>query len=130
MQRSGGSASHTLSDRILTYGRWLDTVPVGRVITRCTQDIGAIDGSMVDSVGAFMSLTTMVITPLVTAIYMTGWLAFVSGVVTMGLGGFLGRVYLVAQMSVRQQMSMAKSPVLSHVGTVLAGLRAFSYTHR
>lgn len=50
------------------------------------------------------------------------------GLVIGALGGWIGRVYTSAQLSVKREMSNAKSPVYSHFGAAMAGLtsiRAF-----
>ncbi|KAF7440791.1 hypothetical protein PC9H_001139 [Pleurotus ostreatus] len=38
------------------------------------------------------------------------------------LGGWLGQVYIAAQLHVRRDMSIAKAPVLGHLGAAMAGL--------
>jgi H+/Cl- antiporter ClcA len=38
------------------------------------------------------------------------------------LGGWIGRIYMKAQLSVKREMSNAKSPVLGHFGAAIAGL--------
>ena len=39
-----------------------------------------------------------------------------------GFGGFLGQVYIKAQLSVKREMSTAKAPVLGVFGGAIAGL--------
>ena len=39
-----------------------------------------------------------------------------------GLGGFLGQVFIKAQLSVKREMSNAKAPVLGVFGSTLTGL--------
>ena len=41
------------------------------------------------------------------------------------LGGFLGNVYMKAQLAVKREMSNAKAPVLGVFGGAIAGLRRF-----
>lgn len=44
------------------------------------------------------------------------------------VGGYLGNVYMKAQLSVKREMSNAKAPVLGHFGAAVAGLgRSHSY---
>jgi hypothetical protein len=38
------------------------------------------------------------------------------------LGGWIGRIYMKAQLSVKREMSNAKVPVLGHFGAAIAGL--------
>ncbi len=52
----------------------------------------------------------------------------VPGVVVSALGWVIGKIYMAAQLSVKREMSNAKSPVYSHFGASIAGLvsiRAF-----
>ncbi|TDL20537.1 P-loop containing nucleoside triphosphate hydrolase protein [Rickenella mellea] len=102
--------------------RWLDTVPIGRVITRCTQDIDAVDNSFARMASMFLEISISLIGNFFVSIYMAGWPALLSGGIMAILGGWLGMVYLKAQLSVRRELSNAKSPVMSQVGQTLAGL--------
>lgn len=101
---------------------WLDVVPVGRIITRCTQDIDALDGTIPTIFCRFIIRTLQLIALLATTVIMTGWPALVSGSIVFVLGGWLGFVYLKAQLSVKREMSNAKSPVVSQIGTAVSGI--------
>jgi hypothetical protein len=46
----------------------------------------------------------------------------VPGAVVAILGYWSGQIYMKAQLSVKREMSNAKSPVLSHFGAAIAGL--------
>jgi hypothetical protein len=46
------------------------------------------------------------------------------GMVAAGLAGWCGHVYMRSQMSVKREMSNARSPVLGHFGAAIAGLSA------
>ncbi|TDL20540.1 P-loop containing nucleoside triphosphate hydrolase protein [Rickenella mellea] len=102
--------------------RWLDTVPIGRVIIRCTQDIDALDNSFSGTAINFLEVSISVIGNFFVSIYMAGWPALLSGGIMVALGGWLGMVYLKAQLCIRREMSNAKSPVMSQVAQTLAGL--------
>ncbi|KAI5122638.1 hypothetical protein M0805_008723 [Coniferiporia weirii] len=102
--------------------RWLDVTPVGRIITRCTQDMGTIDENIPHFASPFISVTIHLTCLFFSAVLMVGWYALIPGVMVAGLGGLLGRIYLKCQICVRREMSNAKSPVMSQVGTALTGL--------
>ncbi|TDL21471.1 P-loop containing nucleoside triphosphate hydrolase protein [Rickenella mellea] len=102
--------------------RWLDTVPVGRVITRCTQDVDAVDTEFSTMSSTFIDMSIALLLNFVLSIYMAGWVALISGGLMASLGGWLGAVYLKAQLSMRRETSNAKSPVMSQVGAALLGL--------
>ena len=108
--------------RDLTPFRWLDVTPVGRIITRCTQDINAIDGSFVGFLSPFISLSLSLASLFVSSVVMAGWAALIPGLMLIVLGSYLGNIYLKAQLSIKREMSTAKAPVMSQVGVVLSGL--------
>ncbi len=110
---------------IFDHLRWLDVTPVGRIITRSTQDINSVDGSFPTWLRPLLSSSISLITLFTSSVVMAGWSAFIPGVVLMVLGGFLGRVYLIAQIGIRREMSNAKAPVMSQISTVLGGLSEY-----
>ncbi len=48
------------------------------------------------------------------------------GILVFVLGGWCGQIYMKAQLSVKREMSNARSPVLGHIGAAMAGLSEFS----
>ncbi|KAH7908629.1 P-loop containing nucleoside triphosphate hydrolase protein [Hygrophoropsis aurantiaca] len=101
--------------------RWLDITPTSRVITRCTQDIQAIDEDLARSVGFMIELTITILIRLGVIVFMTP--AFLlPGIIVGVVGGFVGRTYIKAQLSVKREMSNAKAPVLGHFGAAVTGL--------
>lgn len=102
--------------------RWLDITPVGRIVARCTQDISSIDSWFEEFLYMTIRVTLKLAVLLTSAVIMTGWYALIPGMLLAVLGGFLGQVYLKCQLNVRREMSNAKAPVLSQIGTALNGL--------
>ncbi|KAH7904637.1 hypothetical protein BJ138DRAFT_1130879 [Hygrophoropsis aurantiaca] len=101
--------------------RWLDITPTSRVITRCTQDIQAIDRSLPQRLGAVVQLTVTILIKLGAIVLVTP--AFLlPGIIVGAVGGFVGRIYVKAQLSVKREMSNAKAPVLGHFGAAITGL--------
>lgn len=99
--------------------------PVGRMITRCTQDINTVDGPLSDFFRAFIYITLHLLVNFWAAVVVAGWSALLSGLIVAGIGGFLGRVYLKANLCIRREMSNAKAPVMSLVSATLTGLRKY-----
>ena len=97
-------------------------MPVGRIITRCTKDMASIDGPLASFFNRYIVLTLQILALLLTTVVMAGWPALASGALVFALGGWLGRVYLKAQLSVKREWSNTKSPIVSQVGTVLSGI--------
>ena len=110
--------------------RWLDITPVGRIITRSTQDINAIDEQFVEMLRPFFELSIALITFFSITVWMAGRSAFIPGLILMILGGFFGRVYLLAQIGIRREMSIAKAPVLGQLSTALGGISNISKLKR
>ncbi|KAH7918845.1 hypothetical protein BV22DRAFT_1100101 [Leucogyrophana mollusca] len=119
-------ASRTIHKQLVqsvlgTTLRWLDTTPTSRVITRCTQDIRAIDGPLAEGVGVVVEVTLTMIVKLGAVVVMTPTF-LLPGLVIAVVGGFVSRMYMKAQLSVKREMSNAKAPVLGHFGAAIAGL--------
>ncbi|KAH7910707.1 hypothetical protein BJ138DRAFT_73634 [Hygrophoropsis aurantiaca] len=120
--RASRTIHKSLIEAVLgTTLRWLDTTPTSRVITRCTQDIRAIDGPFAQGIGMVVEVSLTMLVKL-GAVVVTTPLIFIPGVIIGVFGAFLGRVYMKAQLSVKREMSNAKAPVSGHFGAAIAGL--------
>ncbi|KAF8876201.1 hypothetical protein CPB84DRAFT_1853019 [Gymnopilus junonius] len=101
--------------------RWLDETPTARIIARCTQDVRVVDTSVAStgfwvvdmSLGALIKLGAIV---LFTPIFI------VPGFVVAAVGFVLGNWYLKAQLSIKREMSNARSPLLAHFNASIHGL--------
>ncbi|KAI0066574.1 P-loop containing nucleoside triphosphate hydrolase protein [Artomyces pyxidatus] len=120
--RASNLIHRTLVQSILgTTLRWLDTTPVSRIITRCTQDIRALDGPIADSFQELAATCIGVLVNLAAIVYFTPVFLF-PGIVVAYLGVHLAQVYLKAQMSAKRELSNVKAPVLGHFGAAITGL--------
>ncbi|KAG6371568.1 ABC transporter type 1, transmembrane domain-containing protein [Boletus reticuloceps] len=125
-------ACKTIHDRLIEkiFGatfRWLDTTPVARVITRCTQDIGAVDGAFSVHLAILVELTIAMLVSLAAVVYLAP-LFILPGLIIAIIGGWCGQMYMKAELSVKRELSNAKAPMLAHLSAILAGLvsiRAF-----
>ena len=52
---------------------------------------------------------------------------FLAAVAIALIGGWLGNLYIKAQLSVKREMANAKAPVLGILGGAIAGLSEFNY---
>ncbi|KAL0950659.1 hypothetical protein HGRIS_007445 [Hohenbuehelia grisea] len=120
------AASRSLHQQLIhamlgTTWRWLDTTPISRIITRCTQDISAIDSNVP---GRFSTLSDVSLDVIIkfsaVVLFVPAFLG--PGIVLLLLGGWCGRIYIAAQLSVKRESSNAKAPVLGHFGAATAGL--------
>ncbi|KAF8557389.1 P-loop containing nucleoside triphosphate hydrolase protein [Imleria badia] len=125
-------AAKTIHDRLIDqiFGatfRWLDTTPVARVVTRCTQDIATVDGVFPTHLATLVELTFAMLVKLAAVVYLAPPFAL-PGLIVAIVGGWCGQVYMKAELSVKREISNAKAPMLGHLGAALAGLvsiRAF-----
>ena len=83
-----------------------------------------MDGPVAQNLGWVIELTVVVLLRLAAVVYMSPVFVF-PGFVVGAVGGWCGQVYMKAQLSVKREMSNAKSPVLSHFGAAIAGLGVF-----
>ncbi|KAI0085661.1 hypothetical protein BDY19DRAFT_964983 [Irpex rosettiformis] len=119
-------ASRTIHENLVlsvlgTTLRWLDTTPISRVITRCTQDISTIDGPITYYLTRIVELTISMIIKF-TAVVVISPMFIIPGILLSVLGGWYGKIYLKPQLAVKREMSNARAPVLSHFSAAFSGL--------
>ena len=126
-----------LTERVLRAPlRWLDTVPVGRILNRFTADFNVIDSRMANDLGfgiyQLMQLLGIIIAGLFVSLYM-----ILFAVVLLSICLYVALRYLAGAREVKRLESNAKSPIFEQFGSALAGvgtIRAFGkadeYIHR
>ncbi|KZT67112.1 P-loop containing nucleoside triphosphate hydrolase protein [Daedalea quercina L-15889] len=112
---------YLISSVLGTTLRWLDKTPTSRIIARCTQDIQAVDMQIPRFLGDFLNFSMSMLLKL-GAILATSPTFSVPAVFIAGAGGWIGRIYIKAQLSVKRERSNAQAPVLGHFGAAFAGL--------
>ncbi|KAG5950186.1 hypothetical protein E4U53_005410 [Claviceps sorghi] len=125
-------AARTLFRRILftimrTRLRWLDTVPVGRVLNRLTADFDIIDNRITLDLG-FMFRYILGLLGICVAALLVSSLMIPLALVLFAAGAYVAMQYLVGARPVKRLESNAKSPVFELFNSSLAGvstLRAF-----
>ncbi|KAI5825519.1 hypothetical protein K523DRAFT_323377 [Schizophyllum commune Tattone D] len=101
--------------------RWLDVTPTARV-----------DDTVSHMFYLFSETTVTMIAKLIAVCLMTPIFLLMGAIVFM-MGGFLGQMYIKAQLSVKRESSNAKAPVLGHFSATIAGLtsiRAYGVQER
>ncbi|KAJ1305460.1 hypothetical protein OPQ81_000470 [Rhizoctonia solani] len=101
--------------------RWLDSTPVGRVIARFTQDIRSVDETLPLQLESFVSITYSMCSSFVIVIIFSPQF-MMPGIIILAGGVWVGHIYIRSQLSVKREMSNARSPLFSHFGTSLAGI--------
>lgn len=110
--------------------RWLDTVPVGRVLNRYTADFNVIDSQLANSFSfgfnSFLNLWVVI----VAAMFVSPLMVFFA-LALLVVCAYVAIQYLAAARPVKRLESNAKSPVFEQFGSALTGvatIRGFDKT--
>ncbi|OAX79996.1 hypothetical protein ACJ72_05680 [Emergomyces africanus] len=126
------NASRNLFDR-LTYAvlraplRWLDTIPVGRILNRFTADFNMIDSRLGIDFGSMLYHVLQVL-GIVAAGLLVSPLLILFAIVLLAISLYYSLYYLDGAREIKRLESTVKSPVYEQFGTALTGLstiRAF-----
>ncbi|QRV86037.1 ABC transporter transmembrane region [Ceratobasidium sp. AG-Ba] len=101
--------------------RWLDSTPSGRIIARFTQDIRAVDGPIPGWLESLVNQSIHLLGRFVAVILLSPVFS-IPGALVFVVGYWIGQIYMAAQLSVKREMSNARSPLFSHFGAALNGI--------
>ncbi|KAL8891556.1 MAG: hypothetical protein Q9215_001420 [Flavoplaca cf. flavocitrina] len=108
--------------------RWLDTVPVGRVLNRFTADFAIVDSRLGNDVG-FMLYQVIQLLGIITAGLFVSPYMLLSALGLLLICLFVGARFMAGAREVKRLESNAKSPIFEQFGSALAGIgtiRAFA----
>ncbi|RAK99344.1 P-loop containing nucleoside triphosphate hydrolase protein [Aspergillus ibericus CBS 121593] len=108
--------------------RWLDTVPLGRILNRFTSDMYILDWRLGYDIGHFVYKVLELVGILAAGVLVSPAL-LVFACILLVLCLQLSKVYLTGMREIKRLESTAKSPVLERFGSSLVGLttiRAFN----
>ncbi|KDR83065.1 hypothetical protein GALMADRAFT_238871 [Galerina marginata CBS 339.88] len=119
-------ASRTIHEKLVesvfrSTFRWLDETPTSRIIARSTQDINTVDTRVQWTLYWVVDQLIQMATKLGAIVLFTPIFIF-PGLGVAIAGGFIGNVYLKAQLSIKREMSNARSPLLAHFNGAIHGL--------
>ncbi|OIW25895.1 P-loop containing nucleoside triphosphate hydrolase protein [Coniochaeta ligniaria NRRL 30616] len=101
--------------------RWLDTVPVGRILNRFTADFHIIDSQLANSIsfgaGSFLGLIGVI----VAGLFVSPWIVLLAAVLLV-ICLYYAAVYLNGARPVKRLESTTKSPVFEQFGSALTGV--------
>ena len=126
-------ASKRLFDK-LTYSvlraplRWLDTVPVGRILNRFTADFAVVDSRMANDLGFMLYQVIQLVGIIIAGLFVSPYM-LLSAVGILILCSFVALRFLAGAREVKRLESNAKSPIFEQFGSALAGIgtiRAFA----
>ena len=110
--------------------RWLDTVPVGRVLNRFTADFSTVDSSLMNHVWLALSYLLQLVTVVVAGVFVSPLLV-VFALLLLPACTYYALRYLTGARPAKRLESTSKSPVFEVFGSVLTGvstIRAFDQT--
>ena len=83
-----------------------------------------VDGAVAKWLGVIIEMSLEMIAQLGVVVTISPVFLF-PGIILAALGGWVGQLYMRAQLSIKRERSNAKAPVLGHFGAAFAGLSAF-----
>jgi ABC-type multidrug transport system fused ATPase/permease subunit len=107
--------------------RWLDTMPIGRILNRFSADFNQVDSAQAYNLG-FCLFNLFVVGGIIVAAIIVSPIIIVCSVVLLTICARYALYYLVAARQLKRLESTAKSPVFEVFATALAGIstiRAF-----
>lgn len=110
--------------------RWLDTVPIGRVLNRFTSDFNTIDNRITIDWTLFMANLLGVVGVCVAAL-LASYYVIPLAIVLLGFGILIGNRYLYGARPLKRLESNCKSPVFELFNAALSGvstIRGFQKT--
>lgn len=128
-------ASRTLFDK-LVYSilraplRWLDTVPIGRILNRFSGDLAVVDSRMGKDVGFMLYQVIQLVGITIAGLFVSPYM-LLSALVLFVLCFLLASRFLAGAREVKRLESNAKSPMFEQFKSALAGIgtiRAFGKT--
>ena len=105
--------------------RWLDTVPVGRILNRFTVDFVVVDSKMGNDLGFMLYQFVQLIGIIVAGVFVSPFMLLFA-VLLLVLCMFVAMHYLAGAREIKRLESNYKSPIFEQFGSVLSGLSKFS----
>lgn len=129
-------ASRAMFEKLLftvlrTPLRWLDTVPVGRVLNRFTADFSTIDSRLTLDMSMFFSSSLSLVGVCVASFFISP-LVMPLAIILVTIAFFISKRFMSGARPLRRLESNSRSPVFELFNAALAGvstLRSFQNTH-
>ncbi|KAL3418595.1 ABC transporter [Phlyctema vagabunda] len=128
-------ASKTLFDKLSftilrTPLRWIDTVPLGRILNRFTADFNVVDGRLANDIAFGANNVFRVIGVIIAGVFLSPFI-LVLAIILLSICLYIAMQYISGAREVKRLESNAKSPVFDQFGSALTGvgtIRAFAKT--
>ncbi|TVY82844.1 ATP-dependent bile acid permease [Lachnellula suecica] len=125
-------ASRKLFDKLCftimrTPLRWMDTVPLGRILNRFTADFNVVDSRLSRDIGFGANNLFRLVGIIVAGVVVSPWVLLIS-VALLAICIYIALLFIPGAREVKRLESNAKSPVFEQFGSALTGvgtIRAF-----
>ncbi|ERS99237.1 hypothetical protein HMPREF1624_04435 [Sporothrix schenckii ATCC 58251] len=101
--------------------RWLDTVPVGRILNRFTADFNIIDNQLANSISFGGNSFVQLIGVVLSGFFVSPFIVLMSFALLV-ICVYFASIYVTAARPAKRLESTAKSPVFEQFGTALSGV--------
>ncbi|EHL01836.1 putative ATP-dependent bile acid permease [Glarea lozoyensis 74030] len=101
--------------------RWMDTVPLGRILNRFTSDFYVVDARLANDIGFGANNVFRLIGIMIAGIFVSPWIILLSFVL-LTLCVYVALQYLPGAREVKRLESNAKSPIFEQFGSALTGV--------
>ena len=102
--------------------RWVDTVPVGRILNRFTADFNVIDGSLANDLGNTIDCIIKLTLIMVSALFVSPTI-ILFGFILIGIAIYFARFYLAGAREAKRLESISKSPIFEQVRFALVQIK-------
>ncbi|KAI9729565.1 MAG: hypothetical protein M1834_006761 [Cirrosporium novae-zelandiae] len=112
--------------------RWLDTVPVGRILNRFTTDFNVVDSRLPNDLGYMLYFTLNLLLVIITSSFVSPFVVLMA-LALVAICGYVATYYLAGAREIKRLESNAKSPIFEQFNAALTGLttiRAFGKAER
>lgn len=110
------------------YTRYSSRYEIAHIFHIAQSSFLAVDGQVSEYFSYVMELSGSMLLKLCAVVIMSP-LFLAPGVIVFLFGGWCGQIYMKAQLSVKREMSNARSPVLGHFSAAIAGLSKRTRCH-
>lgn len=101
--------------------RWLDTVPVGRILNRFTADFHIVDSQLANSLSFGANAYLNLLGILVSSLFVSPYIVIIACVLLL-IALYYALIYLDGARPAKRLESTAKSPVFEQFGSALTGV--------
>ena len=101
--------------------RWLDTIPVGRILNRMTADFDAIDDDVAHDLAFGLYEAVQLVGIIIAGLFVSPWM-ILSALILLLVCWRITRQFLAGAREMKRLDSNAKSPIFEQFGSALAGL--------